>query len=162
MSYLGENVIFIALLTTHDRGTFFNGMLHGTVVEIDPQDSSVREVHYKDGAPFGTYRHRRMDGQLLGYGKMLGDVKVEASTNPCSVLANLLAQVGPQLVVGAGGNSFYLGCVARRGGKLAGAAVFLYPCLRTAITGHWEAGKLVRGQYRTLAAASLPAEKGVK
>ena len=75
---------------------------------------------------------------------------------------HLLAQVGPQLVVGAGGNSFYLGRVARRGGKLAGAAVFLYPCLRTAITGHWEAGKLVRGHYRTLAAASLPADKGVK
>ena len=69
----------------HYRGTFHDGMLNGTVVEIDPQDSSVREVQYKDGAPFGTYRHRRMDGQLLGYGKLLGDVKVEVSTTPCSV-----------------------------------------------------------------------------
>ena len=79
----------------HNRGTFCNGMLNGTVVEIDPQDSSVREVHYKDGAPFGTYRHRRMDGQLLGYGKLLGDVKVEASTNRAVFSPTSLLRSGP-------------------------------------------------------------------
>ena len=85
----------------------------------------------------GSYRHRRFDGQLLGYGHMVSGVKV-----------------GPQLVVGSGGNSYFIGEVDNKD-KLYGEIIFLYPCLYTAIVGQYKSGKLVSGHYRTLDTATV-------
>ena len=62
--------------------------------------------------------------------------------------------MGKQLVVGSGGNSYYIGCVDSRD-KLCGEVVFLYPCLQTIIVGQYKAGKLLSGHYRRLSHASV-------
>ena len=115
----------------------------GLVTEIDPQDGSITETLYEDGLTCGTYRHRRLDGQLMAFGNTVQGVKV-----------------GPQLVVGSGGNSYFLGHVDEHD-KLYGEVVFLYPCLRTVILCQYKAGKLVRGHYRTLTSVSLSGQGGL-
>ena len=122
---------------TNFRGPFLNGKLEGIVEEIDPQDSSIRETTYKKGRPCGVYRHKRLDGQLLAYGTIHGTIRV-----------------GPQLIVGSGGNSYFLGHVDSRD-KLDGEVTFLYPCLYLAIVGQYKSGKLVSGHYRTLASSKI-------
>jgi len=116
-------------------GNFTRGRLEGTVREIDPQDASVREILYHRGVSCGTYRHRRFDDQLLGYGNVLNGVKI-----------------GKQLVVGAGGNSFFIGLLDKKE-KLSGEVIYLYPCLYTCIVGQYKSGKLMSGHYRTLSSA---------
>ena len=119
------------------EGTFVGGQLEGEVREVSPQDSSLTEMLYERGLAQGSYRHTRLDGQLLGYGRFSNGAKT-----------------GSQLVVGSGGNSYYLGCVDTRD-KLCGQVVFLYPCLQTVIVGQYKAGKLSSGHYRTIASSSL-------
>ena len=58
--------------------------------EVWPQDSSVMEVMYERGVAHGTYRHTRLDGQLLAYGRFSNGAKA-----------------GSHLVVGSGWNSYY-------------------------------------------------------
>ena len=118
-------------------GQFHHGALTGHVKEVQPQDASIREAVYHNGVMSGSYRHRRFDGQLLGYGHMVSGVKV-----------------GPQLVVGSGGNSYFIGEVDNKD-KLNGEIIFLYPCLYTAIVGQYKSGKLVSGHYRTLDTATV-------
>ena len=119
------------------RGHFINGQIEGIVEEIDPQDSSIRETMFKKGSPCGVYRHKRLDGKLLAYGTISGSIKV-----------------GAQLIVGSGGNSFYLGHVDSKD-KLVGEVTFLYPCLHLAIVGQYKSGKLVSGNYRTVASSKI-------
>ena len=59
-----------------NRGRFFHGRLCGVVTEIDPQDGSVTEILYEDGVTSGTYRHKRLDGQLMSFGNTVQGVKV--------------------------------------------------------------------------------------
>ena len=119
------------------QGVFVGGQLEGEVREVSAQDCSVTELLYERGSAHGTFRHTRLDGQLLGYGRFSNGVKV-----------------GRQLVVGSGGNSYYIGCVDSRD-KLCGEVVFLYPCLQTVIVGQYKGGKLTSGHYRTLSRSSL-------
>ena len=119
------------------KGLFIHGYLEGTVVDIDPQDGSIMEVTYSNGEPHGTYRHKRLDGQCLSFGKFCRGVKT-----------------GSQLIVGTGGNSYYFGHVDSSG-KLTGECVYLYPCLKKAIVGHFSKGRLSQGQYRTLSKANV-------
>ena len=117
------------------NGIFKDGCLEGTVRDVDPQDSSITEVTYSSGVPHGTYRHRQTDGQLLSFGRYESGVKS-----------------GQHLVVGSGGNSYYLGHVGGDG-KLTGEVTYLYPCLYKAIVGNYKGGRLTRGQYRTVIGA---------
>ena len=52
--------------------------------------------------------------------------------------------MGPQLIVGSGGNSYFIGNVDSKD-KLHGQVVYLYPCLSIAIVGNYKAGKFVSG-----------------
>ena len=122
------------------EGTFVGGRLEGEVREVSAQDCSVTQLLYERGTAHGSYRHARLDGQLLGYGRFSNGVKA-----------------GGQLVVGSGGNSYYLGQVDSRD-KLCGEVVFLYPCLQTVIVGQYRAGKLSSGHYRSLSRASLTSD----
>ena len=47
------------------------------MTETDPQDGSVTERLYEAGLTCGTYRHRRLDGQLLAFGNSVQGVKVK-------------------------------------------------------------------------------------
>ena len=58
-------------------GRFCHGDLCGVVTETDPQDGSVTERLYEAGLTCGTYRHRRLDGQLLAFGNSVQGVKVK-------------------------------------------------------------------------------------
>ena len=58
-------------------GRFSHGDLCGVVTETDPQDGSVTERLYEAGLTCGTYRHRRLDGQLLAFGNSVQGVKVK-------------------------------------------------------------------------------------
>ena len=118
-------------------GEFLSGSLSGVVRSVSPQDSSLTETLYHRGLPHGTWRHSSLEGRLLGYG-----------------MTSSGARVGRTLVVGSGGNSYYLGCLDSRD-KLSGEVVFLYPCLQTAIVGQYKAGKLISGHYRTISRASV-------
>ena len=113
-------------------GAFHHGVLEGMVKEVDPEDGSVMEVNYCRGLPHGAYRHKRLDNQLVSFGRFSQGVRT-----------------GAQFLVGTGGNSFYLGQVDKVG-KLEGEGVYLYPCLYKAIVGQYKGGRLVRGEYRTL------------
>ena len=53
-------------------------------------------------------------------------------------------KVGPQLIVGSGGNSYFIGKVDSKD-KLYGQVVYLYPCLSIAIVGTYKAGKFASG-----------------
>ena len=52
--------------------------------------------------------------------------------------------MGQQLIVGSGGNSYFIGNVDSND-KLNGQVVYLYPCLSIAIVGNYKAGKFVSG-----------------
>lgn len=119
------------------NGTFIDGRLDGTVRDVDPEDASILEVTYCRGVPHGTYRHTRMDGQFLSFGRFANGSKT-----------------GVHLLVGTGGNSYFLGPV-EKDGKLNGEVTYLYPCLYKAIVGHFKGGRLSSGQYRTLVGAGV-------
>merc|ERR1712106_327662 len=118
-------------------GNFYEGRLRGTVRDIDPEDGSIMEVTYCNGVPHGTYRHKRMDGQFLSFGRFSNGSKT-----------------GVHLVVGTGGNSYYFGQVDKDE-KLNGEVIYLYPCSYKAIVGHYKCGRLTSGNYRTLMSAAV-------
>ena len=70
-------VAIVSKLFLAVRGIFSHGRLCGVVTEIDPQDGSVTETLYEDGLTCGSYRHRRLDGQLMALGNNVQGAKVQ-------------------------------------------------------------------------------------
>jgi len=131
------------------EGTWKDGKLVGPVRQVDPSDGSVLEVEYRNGVPWGTFRHLRGDGQLLAFGMCKGDQRH-----------------GPCLRVGSGGNSYFfhgtdlLEQEENDPTKVKEEGAYLYPKLSKAIVGSWKTKqcenystaeyRLIDGQYWTV------------